>query len=287
MASKPAKLLLTFVACCGPLALAGVRIAAHAQDKSTSARSARDAQAAAADDNAGVREPTQPRPQPQPATATAPVNPTRVPGWPFERLGRTVAASPLPTEEEWRQVAALFSEISPARWHVFEQVLAKPGRRDRARRYLFARYNELRDLQKNSPAAYQLKLQQVRFEDEIFRLDTAIRVAASPADAETLRAELRDKVRERVNKDLADREQRLRQLQERLDREKAALEQVRKRSDLTVENRSNNIRRLAERYRNWAAGKNPDGSTPANRNNPNRNIPRQPESNEPPPPSDD
>lgn len=287
MASKSAKVLLASVACCGPLLLAGLRIAAHEPKTSTSAPSVRIA-LAAADDTTGAptQQPTQSRPQSQAAT-TVPANPTRPAGWPFERPGRRVDGTPIPTEEEWRQTVALFSEISPARWRVYEQVLAKPGRRERARRYLFARYNELRDLQKGAPNQYQAKIQQVKFEDEIFRLDTAIRAAASPGEAETLRAELRDKVTERVNKDLSDREQRLRQLQERLDREKAALEQDRGRSDKIVENRSGNIRRLATVYRNWAAGNNADGSQPVNRGNRNTPPPPRPGDEKPASDSDD
>src|SRR4051794_1115795 len=221
MASRRAKVpsassgraLLVSVACCAPLLLAGLRIAADAPDTTASSPSVRHNPpiALAAGDDAAAHQPQQQpqsRPQSQPV-ATAPANPVRLPGWPFEKPGRPVAGTPAPNDEEWRQTVALFSEISPARWQVFEQVLAKPGRRERGRRYLFARYNELREFQKTNPGAYQAKIQQVKFEDEVFRLDTAIRTAASQADAEKLRAQLRDTVMERVKKDQNDREQRL------------------------------------------------------------------------------
>src|SRR5688572_28779165 len=113
MASKSAKVVLAAVACCGPLLLAGLRGVAGAQDTSTSTA------------GGGGAARLQPRTQPQPAT-TAPVNPTRLLGWPFERLGRPVNGTPAPTDDEWRQVEALFSDISPVRWRVYEQVLARP-----------------------------------------------------------------------------------------------------------------------------------------------------------------
>jgi len=280
MASTSAKVLLASVACCGPLLLAGLRIAAGPRHDSTAAPIERVTLASAAD-GAAASPPSQPRLQSQPA-ATAPANPIRVAGWPFQQLARPLDGARSPTDEEWQQAVALFSDISPVRWRVFEQVLTKPARRDRARRYLFARYLELREVQKTNPNLYAAKLQRVNFEADFFRLDPPTRAPATPADAQKLRDELHDKVMERVNKDLGDREQRLRQLQEQLDREKAVLEQDRKRSDLMVENRSTNLRRLSTNYRNWAAGRNANANTPGGRgqnNANNRNRAAQPPPN--------
>jgi hypothetical protein len=110
MASKSAKVLLASAACCGPLLLAGLWIAAHRPEAFASAPSVRIALAAADDTTGAPAQPSQQTlPQSQPPTA-APANPTRLPGWPFERPGRRVDGSPIPTEEEWRQTVALFSD---------------------------------------------------------------------------------------------------------------------------------------------------------------------------------
>jgi hypothetical protein len=198
------------------------------------------------------RQQQQSRPQTAPTVAPG----IRSPGWPFNQPGRASLSPTVPTDEEWRQAAEFMADASPARWQVFEKVLSRPARSERAKRFLFARYTELRELQKFSPTAYAARLQQIKFEDELFRLESLLRGATSAGERDALGAQIRDRVTDAVKKDLGERERRLAQLQERLDKEKAALEADKARAEEMVDRRTGVIRQSSERFRAWANGGN-------------------------------
>jgi hypothetical protein len=289
MASKPARHLLASIACCAPLLLAGGREGVARADggadaapaATAAARPTATAPAAQERPGPGERPPFRPgaerfRQLQQDRAQQDRAQPGRrgpshsqpgpgVLGWPFEHPGKGGGGS-LPDEDEWRQTTEMISEISPARWQFFEQVMGRPQRAERAKRFLFARSSELRELQKTNPNLFEARVEQVRLEDEIFRLDTAVREAGanSAGEADQLRAQLRERVADWVRKDLAERELRLTQLQERLDRERAALDADRDRADEIAERRTEVIRRASERFRAWAGGGKParENATP-------------------------
>lgn len=183
--------------------------------------------------------------------------PERSMGWLFDRVGKVFGD--LPSENQWAEAAQFISALSPSRWEVFQQVLNSPRRGERARRFIYARYKELKQLSQTDQDQYQAKLEQVRVEDEIFSLDTRLEQAQSPGEREDLRKEMRGKVQQLVERELADRERRIQRLQEKLDRERAALRKDRERMDEVVDRRVKGVHKASDRFRAWARSEGPGG----------------------------
>lgn len=203
--------------------------------------------------------------------------PERSMGWIFDRMGKFFSA--MPSEQQWTEAAQFVSAISPSRWQVVEQVLQSPERRDRVRQFIYSRYKELKQLSETNEEQYQAMLEQVKIEDEIFSLDTRLEQAQSPGERQDLQDELRGKVQNLVERELDDRERRLQRIQEKLNRERAALRQDRERMDEVVDQRVRGVRRSSDRFRAWAArdGKR-DRRGPSSQPPP----PRRPRSDRPP-----
>jgi hypothetical protein len=220
---------------------------------------------------AAPAQPMRPDGRPKGVNASQPAA-GRSMGWLFERPGKANGVAP--TDEEWRQTSQLLSVLSPSRWQVFEQVLSKPHRADRAKRFLFSKYAEMHELEQFGPKRYEAKVEQVKLEDEIFKLDTDLKQAKSPGDVDQLKSRLRDKVSDWVTKDFDERETRLKQLQERLDRERMALEAERARTDEIIDRRVEVVHRSSEQFRAWAAGQPIEpGDSPFRRVKPGEAIP--------------
>ena len=184
-------------------------------------------------------------------------------GWFFEKVGSVWGAMPPERDsDEWREVESFMEEHSPGRWAVFQQVLTSPGRENWARRFLYNRYTDLRRLRSENQKQYRRQLDQVQLEDKIFQLDTELRKveATSPGQAESIRKQLQEKVSELVERDLEERENRIKRLHEQLKHQAERLEKDRSRMGELVERRVRAVRGASQRFRRWAAADRENGA---------------------------
>jgi hypothetical protein len=104
----------------------------------------------------------------RPLAATGPDRPDLPPRWEFAR----------PPQEEINKAMAFLGEYSPRRAEVVAKVIReneRGGQRFGLSRQIYLRYRELKQIEADDPALYELKLKQLRVEDEIFGEATALR----------------------------------------------------------------------------------------------------------------
>ncbi len=146
------------------------------------------------------------------------------------RFGHRPMNDPEPTDEQWNEAAEFMKNKSPKRWEAFAAM--PEDRRDMLRRMIYRRYEGLRSLEKSDAEMYQLKMQQMQVDDELFGLAAALRNAD---DQEGVAEKLNKRVADKVDLELKERELRLKSMQKALDDDrshkdeliKKRLEQVR------------------------------------------------------------
>ena len=154
-----------------------------------------------------------------------------------------------PREQEWAETQLFMNRYSPRRTAALED-LPEGDRKEGLRRYVFARYRTLMNLQKRDRATYEQRVAQLGVEDEIYGLVSD--AVADPAAREGLRDKLRAQVNRLIELDLEGRRRRVEWLKRELAEESEKLEQDQKSVDAQVDKRVSNYAQWADR---WAARK--------------------------------
>jgi hypothetical protein len=153
---------------------------------------------------------------------------------------------PPPDESvDWDKVQKFFEENSPNRWAAFKIVIDDKSlsdeQRKRLKNLLVMRYRGIQFFaNEGHHELLQLKKQQIRIEDDIFKIRQDLgKAAASSPEADKLKADLRARVEALVDSRMKEREERINRLQAVLQDETSALARFR-------ENRENLIEELCQ-----------------------------------------
>jgi hypothetical protein len=147
---------------------------------------------------------------------------------------------PMPTDEEWAKVSAFMQQELPNSWNLFERMPENVvWRREEAKRRIFQRYQELHK-DKDSPRLFEAKLRQAKLGDEILPLVAQVR-EANDADRPALESQLREKVKEKIDAELKERELRIHDLAQRLEKEKVKLAEDRVKMEASLDARVKNL----------------------------------------------
>ncbi len=160
----------------------------------------------------------------------------------------------MPTEEQWREAVEFMREYSGNRWGT---ISGPAGERPMVRRRIWARYEHLQRLREEDPRLYELRLEQLRLEDQVFGLVNEFHHATSEEQSGEVRARLRGRIGEWVRHGLDERQRRIDRLQRLLEEERARLEADEKRVDALIDERLNDV--LAGRTGALEEGDRPSG----------------------------
>lgn len=167
-------------------------------------------------------------------------------GWGAYRGG---AEQRRPREQEWAETQLFMSRFSPRRTAALED-LPEGDRKEGLKRYVFARYRTLMNLQRRDRATYEQRLAQLGVEDQIYGLVSD--AVADPGAREGLRDKLRAQVNRLIELDLEGRRRRVEWLKRELAEESEKLEEDQKNVDAQVDRRVSTYAQWADR---WAARK--------------------------------
>jgi hypothetical protein len=145
----------------------------------------------------------------------------------------------MPTEEEWTKVSAFMQQELPNSWSLFQRMPENVWRREEAKRRIFQRYQELHK-DKDSPALFEVKLKQAKLGDEILPLVAEVR-EANDADRPALEGKLRSKVKEKIDAELKERELKIQDLAQKLEKEKVKLSEDRVKMEASLDARVKNL----------------------------------------------
>jgi hypothetical protein len=158
--------------------------------------------------------------------------------------GPAVSEDP-PSDGEWEQIVEFIRENSPSRFEIFSELLdrAETDNRHNAqsaiRRRAAIRYRMIRQVQDDQPELYPFALKQLQLEDKVigaFRsLNKLQNDTPSQGERERLVAEIRVYANELVENRFAEREQRIRTLEQLIESERARLAQDREAREEFVE----------------------------------------------------
>jgi len=149
--------------------------------------------------------------------------------------GEPVRREP-PDEKEWASITEFAKANFPNRIQAYEELEAKRGKGSRIaemiRQRVAVRYRMLDRAKNDNPAFYEQALTQAKLEDDVWGRVRELK--NNPEDAE-LRGQVREKVSALVQSLLAEREQRLQNMRESLDREQQRLTDDKTNFDKLVE----------------------------------------------------
>lgn len=155
-----------------------------------------------------------------------------------ERYGAVFQGPRRPTDAEVEEVSQFLREYSPNRWRALES-LPEEGRERRAvMAFAVARWRGIQELKEAEPALYDLKLKQLKVEDDIYGL---LAVKLPPAEREPLRPKVRESVEQLVNLRMAERELRVESLRKQLKEEEERLASDKARVDKMVDRRTDTL----------------------------------------------
>lgn len=175
----------------------------------------------------------------------------------------------MPSEKEQQEVAAFMRQYAPNRWMAMEALPEAGTVRRGVMIYVVARWRHLEMLREEDPSLYEIKVQQLAVEDDIYGL---LARTHSPAEREPLRKTLHGKVTELVRLGLAERQQRIQRLRESLKAEEERLLRDQKSIETMVERRTDafitdgpvTLRADLPRRAGRPAERRPGGTSPAN-----------------------
>lgn len=153
---------------------------------------------------------------------------------------RNNAAKPAnapPTVEEEAKTAQFMEKYAPERFKVFKASREGPAKKQFGQ-FLINRWRRLEELRTRQPDLYQVRVDAIRLDDDIFTICRQMK-KANTADKQKLLAELRGKVGELVDNGLKERQIRIDQLQA----------QLKKQNDLLEADSSQREEMIARRYR--------------------------------------
>jgi hypothetical protein len=133
------------------------------------------------------------------------------------------------------EVSRFLRVYSPNRWHALEGLPEEGPERRAVMAFAVARWRGIQELKETEPALYDLKLKQLKVEDEIYGL---LAVKLAPAGREPLRATLRESVEQLVNLGIAERELRVERFRKQLKEEEGRLASDKMRVDKLVDRRT-------------------------------------------------
>jgi len=133
-----------------------------------------------------------------------------------------------PTDDEWQDASSLLNRYSPKRMALVSALPDGPVKQ-RLRNFIYGRYLALLRVQDSFPQIFQLQLQRLTIEDNLFDLHRQYAAATGPAKA-SLHSELRQQVQalfDNVQQDRQARINRMKMLAVELQTKKDAAEQNR------------------------------------------------------------
>jgi hypothetical protein len=137
-----------------------------------------------------------------------------------------------PTDQEWQEASALLNRYSPKRMAIVADLPDGPVKQ-RLRNFIYSRYVQLLKVQDNFPQIFQLQLQRLTIEDNLFDLHRRFSSATGPAKTQ-LRADLKQQVQALFDNVQQDR-------QARINRMKTLVADMQAREDAAAQNRESLI----------------------------------------------
>lgn len=138
------------------------------------------------------------------------------------------------SERETEEATVFMREYAPNRWQVVQALPEEGAVRRGVMGFIVARYRALQDTKRDDPKLYEVKLQQLTAEDDVYGL-----IASNPtAEArQKHRSELRMAVRKMMDLNLIERELRIERLKRSLAAEEQRLEKDRAQFDAHLDSR--------------------------------------------------
>lgn len=151
----------------------------------------------------------------QPGSDGAP-GPVRLPLVPRGRgAGRELFPTTAPTDEQWNEVEEFLRENAPLRLKAASSGNRPIEVRQRWKQLVYRRFLDLKRLQNMNPELYEQRIKMIRKEDRIFGLSQQFNSRTiSQAQRDEIRSDLRTNVADLFQSALAERERRLKDLQE-------------------------------------------------------------------------
>lgn len=179
--------------------------------------------------------------------------PDRDPRFDRTRLNRPLQ---LPTDEEWTATQQFMSEHAPNMARRIEQAKNLTTMvQERLKSRTFSEYRSIRDLEKDNPELYQIRLKALTTRDNLFALVDELR-DSSDDKATDLRQTARDLVKQLVDLGFDEREMRIKDLDKRVAGERSALDKDRARSDEMID------KRMKDELRRGGRGPDDESSSP-------------------------
>ena len=123
-----------------------------------------------------------------------------------------------PSDEEWKEIEAFMKKYSPKRLERLSDI-GDEQRQQGLRNLFAARYRAMEEMKERDPEIYELRLERMPVEDEVFALgwDLAQDRVDEPEAREELKKTLRRHLRKLVKSRLRERALRLKQMEQQLD----------------------------------------------------------------------
>lgn len=155
---------------------------------------------------------------------------------PMRPMARPGARPAQPSDEDLTETMAFMREHSPNRVKAMESLAEDSAARRRVLPFMVARFKALQAVKDEDAQLYGMDVKQVEIEDELYGL---MAPARSARDRERIREKIKDAVRRQVEMNLAERELRLKRLQESLQREQGKLKDDQAKVDGLTDTRTN------------------------------------------------
>jgi hypothetical protein len=153
--------------------------------------------------------------------------------------GDALPPSDMPTAEQWDEVAKYMQVELPNTWRHFQTV--SEDKKEEVKKQIFTKFRETQQLrERNETELYELKMKEAKLADDFAGLARDHR-RAPLADRSVILVKLRAKARDIAENQFAQREIRIKRLEDQLAAEKERLARARSIVDRTVDNRMNDL----------------------------------------------
>jgi len=184
---------------------------------------------------------------------------------------RAQAARPI-TAEEWAKTAEFMKQNAPERFGLYLSMREGPAK-EQLRQVLVNRWRRLEEIQTQMPKLYDVKVKEVRLDDQIFQIGREMK-KASGSVKEQLRSDLKTKVAELFDNGLEERQLRIADLEARLKKQQQLLEADNKNRDRLI---AKSYRQISNRLDNNPANRVQEAAPPT----------RNADEDDQPPPADE
>jgi hypothetical protein len=145
------------------------------------------------------------------------------------------ADGPRVSEGEWEAASGAIKSHSPNVWERINRMPSDSPARIHMMRSLIDRHRDLQRIERRDPEQYKREFSQLELEDQILGVSRDIRRSAGEEEANALKPKLRELVGKLVDLRIANREARLKRLNETLTAERERLENDKRTRDDAVE----------------------------------------------------